>query len=105
MIQAAITKTLDGRRLSLAEARTVMREIMDGEATPAQIGGFLVALRSRGETVEEIAGFAEGLELPGVSHAFDDAHAARGRHRGELYGVFACGGHELLKLREATEAF
>jgi anthranilate phosphoribosyltransferase len=67
VIQAAITKALDGRRLSLAEARTVMREIMDGEATPAQIGGFLVALRSRGETVEEIAGFAEAMRERAVA--------------------------------------
>ena len=67
MIQAAITKVLDGRRLSLADARTVMREIMGGKATPAQIGGFLVALRSRGETVEEIAGFAEAMRERAVS--------------------------------------
>jgi anthranilate phosphoribosyltransferase len=58
---------LDGRRLSLADARTVMREIMGGKATPAQIGGFLVALRSRGETVEEIAGFAEAMRERAVS--------------------------------------
>jgi anthranilate phosphoribosyltransferase len=67
VIQAAITKVLDGRRLSLADARTVMREIMGGRATPAQIGGFLVALRSRGETVEEIAGFAEAMRERAVS--------------------------------------
>jgi anthranilate phosphoribosyltransferase len=67
VIQAAITKVLDGRRLSLADARTVMREIMGGKATPAQIGGFLVALRSRGETVEEIAGFAEAMRERAVS--------------------------------------
>src|ERR671932_998346 len=38
-----------------------MNEIMRGEATPAQIGGFLIALRSRGETPDEIAGFAEAI--------------------------------------------
>lgn len=47
-----------GRALSEAEAADVMREIMSGEATPAQIGAFLVALRLKGETVDEITGMA-----------------------------------------------
>jgi anthranilate phosphoribosyltransferase len=61
MIQAAITKLLDGTQLARAEARAVMDEIMRGEATPAQIGGFLVALRSKGETADEITGCAEAM--------------------------------------------
>jgi anthranilate phosphoribosyltransferase len=52
---------LDGKPLDRAEARTVMDEIMLGEATPAQIGGFLVALRAKGETPDEIAGCAEAM--------------------------------------------
>src|SRR4030042_51656 len=47
-----------GRSLTEAEAADVMREIMSGEATPAQIGAFLVALRLKGETVDEITGMA-----------------------------------------------
>src|SRR6059058_4380146 len=47
--------------LSRDEAREVMDTIMSGEATPAQIGGFLVALRLKGETAEEIAGCAEAM--------------------------------------------
>ena len=47
-----------GRALSEAEAADVMRDIMSGEATPAQIGAFLVALRTKGETVDEITGMA-----------------------------------------------
>ncbi len=61
MIQQALAELLEGRSLPRAEARSVMNEIMDGEATPAQIGAFLVALRLKGETAEEIAGCAEGM--------------------------------------------
>ena len=61
MIQAALADLLEGRNLSRAGAREVMDEIMRGEATPAQIGGFLVALRVKGETVAEIAGCAEAM--------------------------------------------
>ena len=61
MIQDALGRLLDGRDLSRPEAREAMGEIMRGEATPAQIGGFLVALRLKGETVDEIAGCAEAM--------------------------------------------
>jgi anthranilate phosphoribosyltransferase len=61
MIQEAIARLLDRRDLSREEARGVMDEIMLGEATPAQIGGFLVALRAKGETAAEIAGCAEAM--------------------------------------------
>jgi len=61
MIQAVISKLLEGKQLARAEARAVMDEIMRGEATPAQIGGFLIALRSKGETADEITGCAEAM--------------------------------------------
>jgi anthranilate phosphoribosyltransferase len=61
MIQAVLAKLLEGKQLSRAEARDVMGEIMLGNATPAQIGGFLVALRAKGETADEIAGCAEAM--------------------------------------------
>jgi len=61
VIQDALGRLLDGRDLSRPEAREAMGEIMCGEATPAQIGGFLVALRLKGETVDEIAGCAEAM--------------------------------------------
>ena len=61
MIQATIHKLLDGHDLGRAEAREVMGEIMRGEATPTQISGFLVALRAKGETADEIAGCAEAM--------------------------------------------
>jgi anthranilate phosphoribosyltransferase len=61
MIQTVISKLLDGTQLARAEARAVMDEIMRGEATPAQIGGFLIALRAKGETPDEITGCAEAM--------------------------------------------
>ena len=61
MIQQAIHELLEGHDLSRAEAREVMGEIMGGEATSAQISGFLVALRAKGETAAEIAGCAEAM--------------------------------------------
>jgi anthranilate phosphoribosyltransferase len=60
-VQQALARLLDGHDLSRDEARQVMNEIMQGEATPAQIGGFLVALRLKGETADEIAGCAEAM--------------------------------------------
>ncbi|MGH3049064.1 MAG: anthranilate phosphoribosyltransferase [Gaiellaceae bacterium] len=61
MIQEALAGLLDGKTMSREAARRVMNEIMAGKATPAQIGGFLVALRLNGETTDEIAGCAEGM--------------------------------------------
>jgi anthranilate phosphoribosyltransferase len=61
MIQEALSQLLDGKDLSREDARGVMHTIMSGEATPAQIGGFLVALRLKGETSAEIAGAAEAM--------------------------------------------
>jgi anthranilate phosphoribosyltransferase len=61
MIQDALARLLDGHDLSRAESRLAMDTIMRGEATPAQIGGFLVALRLKGETADEIAGAAEAM--------------------------------------------
>jgi anthranilate phosphoribosyltransferase len=60
-MQATLARLLDGHDLSRAEAREAMNTIMSGEATPAQIGGFLVALRLKGETADEIAGCAEAM--------------------------------------------
>ena len=61
MIQQALARILDGFDLGRDEARAVMGEIMRGEATPGQIGGFLIALRLKGETADEIAGSAEAM--------------------------------------------
>ena len=58
MIREAIAKLVDGQSLAEEEAAAVMEEIMTGEATPAQLAAFVVALRLKGETVDEIAGMA-----------------------------------------------
>ncbi len=58
-MQAAIKTVLARQDLTASEMNDVMRIIMTGEATPAQIGGFLVGLRMKGETVDEIAAAAK----------------------------------------------
>ena len=61
MIKEAIGKLIEGHSLTMDEASSVMEEIMQGEATPAQLGAFLTALRLKGETVDEIAGLARTM--------------------------------------------
>ncbi len=55
-LKSAIAKVAAGSALDRAEAEAAFDVIMSGEATPAQIGGFLMALRVRGETIDEISG-------------------------------------------------
>lgn len=76
-MQAAIKAVLANENLNADEMTEVMRIIMTGEATPAQIGGFLVGLRMKGETVDEIASAAKvmrelatGVEVSG-DHVVD----------------------------------
>jgi len=61
MIKDAIAKLADRTDLSEKEAEEVMLEIMEGAATPAQIAAYLMGLRMKGETVEEIAGSARAM--------------------------------------------
>ena len=61
MIQEAIQALIAGADLDRQKARAVMDQIMSGGATDAQIGAFLVALRIKGEGVDEIVGCAEGM--------------------------------------------
>lgn len=60
-LKAAIAEVINGRDLTMAQAEAAMDVIMRGEATPAQIGSYLTALRMKGETVEEIAGSARSM--------------------------------------------
>jgi anthranilate phosphoribosyltransferase len=77
-MQQAIAAVIDRQDLSADDMTAVMRAIMTGGATPAQIGGFLVGLRMKGETVTEIAAaasvmreLATGVDISGLDHAVD----------------------------------
>ncbi|MDA4118122.1 MAG: anthranilate phosphoribosyltransferase, partial [Thaumarchaeota archaeon] len=60
-IQGAIQSLIDGSDLDSETISGCLKEIVEGDATPSQIGGFLVALRKKGETVDEIAALASAL--------------------------------------------
>ena len=77
-MKQAIAQVVEGRDLGGDEMAAVMRSIMTGGATPAQIGGFLVGLRMKGETVSEIAAAAQvmrelasGVDISGLPHTVD----------------------------------
>jgi anthranilate phosphoribosyltransferase len=61
VVRHALAAVVDGGTLSIEEARDAMGAVMDGEATPSQLAALLVALRMRGETTEELAGFATAM--------------------------------------------
>ena len=61
-MQRAIQKVVDGQNLTEEEARRVMNLMLSGEATQAQLGAFLTAMRMKGETLEELTGFATVLK-------------------------------------------
>ncbi len=71
MIKEAISKAVMKDNLTEAEAETVMREIMQGEATDAQIAAYITALRMKGETVEEITGSARVMREKAVHVRLD----------------------------------
>ena len=61
VVKAAVARVVDGGVLSMDEAHAAMAAVMDGEATSAQLAALLVALRMRGETADELAGFAGAM--------------------------------------------
>jgi anthranilate phosphoribosyltransferase len=77
MIKEMIVKLMENKHMTQVEAKAAMDAIMGGEATQAQIGSFLTALRLKGETVEEITGFALSMRekaiksLPDVPYLID----------------------------------
>jgi anthranilate phosphoribosyltransferase len=70
-LKALIGKAATGASLTREEARTAFDVMMSGSATPAQIGGFLMALRVRGETVDEITGAVEVMRVEAPAEAID----------------------------------
>jgi anthranilate synthase/phosphoribosyltransferase len=65
-IRRAVERVVMGQHLSEAEAEAIMGQIMAGEATSAQIGALLAALRMKGETVEEITGCARAMRRSAI---------------------------------------
>ena len=62
----AIEQLLQGTPLTREQARDVMDQVMAGEVTTGQLAGLLIALRAKGETVEEMTGFVESMR----AHAY-----------------------------------
>src|SRR5437588_9829659 len=86
IITEAVRALVDRRDLTRIEAAAAMEAIMSGAATPAQIGAFLTALRMKGETVEELIGFAQVMR----------AKAVRVRTRGEAIAALTGTDREML---------
>jgi anthranilate phosphoribosyltransferase len=64
---AILSRLLDGEDLSVAAADWAMQQVMTGQATPSQLGAFLIALRAKGETIDEIVGFRDAI----LEHALE----------------------------------
>lgn len=80
-----LSQLLDGKDLSFEQAKEAMNKLITGNATNAQIAAFLVALRGKGETVEEVTAFRDAvlshaLDLPVTSHALDIVGTGGDRH-------------------------
>ncbi|GEB32729.1 MULTISPECIES: anthranilate phosphoribosyltransferase [Brevibacillus] len=71
MLTYALEQILQGSDLTRAIAEEAMGEIMDGKATPAQIGAFLASMRLKGEQVEEIIGFAQAMRARAMRFPID----------------------------------
>jgi anthranilate phosphoribosyltransferase len=74
-MKTQIEKCLSGTDLTVEESSLALDTILTGQATEAQIGGLLVALRAKGETVNELVGFAQILRDRGVRIKIDDPDA------------------------------
>lgn len=74
-IKQALAAIVEGRNLSIDEMQSVMHQIMSGQATDAQIGGLLIALRMKGETVDEITAAAQVMRELAVPVAISSSNA------------------------------
>ena len=73
-IQEALARVVAGDNLARMDMAEVMRQVMSGEATDAQIGGLLVALRMKGESIDEIAGAAQVMRELATPVLVEDPH-------------------------------
>ncbi len=78
MLKPHLQKLLAGESLSMTEASEAMDIIMGGQATSAQIAHLLVALKQKGETADEVAGFVTAMRQHAVRLTLDDADAVDG---------------------------
>lgn len=84
MINEATKRVVEGQNLSYETAKQVMNEIMSGNASPTLTGGYLTALRMKGETIDEISGSAEEMRN----------HAEAFPYEGDLLEIVGTGGDE-----------
>ncbi len=96
MIRESIAKLVDRENLSYEDSITIMTEIMSGNATNAQVAAFLTSLRMKGETVDEIAAFAEVMR--GTSHSIHP------RVVGRLLDTCGTGGDRVKTFNVSTAA-
>src|SRR5476651_1224540 len=92
-LKPLIAKAASGQALSRAEAREAFNIMMSGEATPSQIAGLLMALRVRGETVDEITGAVEIMRekmLPVVAPADAIDIVGTGGDASGSYNISTC---------------
>lgn len=96
MIKEGIRKLLDGMDLTYEESQGIMKEIMSGNATSAQIAAFLTALRIKGETVNEITAFTEVMQ--------DFCHRIYPNVDGRLVDTCGTGGDQVKTFNISTTA-
>ena len=96
MIKEGIQRVVDNGNLSSEESELIMKEIMNGEATPSQISSFLTALRMKGETIEEIVSFVT------VMRKF--AKQIKPKVTGRLLDIVGTGGDKIKTINVSTPA-
>ena len=86
MIREAIQTLVSGQSLTMEEAASVMEEMMQGDATPAQIAAFITALRIKGETVDEIVGLAKTMRAKAMRVVISEPLVDRIKGRDVQFG-------------------
>ena len=94
MIKEAIYDVINGKNLDFSTAKQAMQEIMEGKATNAQIGGFLTALRLKGETIDEITAFAQAMR----------EKCSTVKHSQDVFEIVGTGGDEANTFNISTTA-